>query len=90
MTAAPQTAGTGSLGLAARLRAGLRPPFAVPVILVDPSDPVMGGPSCKVPACERVAVLTGMCSGHHQRWVEAGRPDAGSWVLNVAPYERGP
>ena len=60
MTAAAAAGVAVSPGLIARLRAELRPQFAAPVIMVDPSDPVMGGPSCKVPVCERVAVLTGM------------------------------
>jgi len=59
--AVPQPRQVDSPGLNARLAAELRPQFASPVILVDPSDPVMGGPSCAVPVCERVAVLTGMC-----------------------------
>jgi len=40
---------------------GILPGFAGIVVsdryLADPADPVMGGPSCKVPVCERVAVL---------------------------------
>jgi hypothetical protein len=62
--------GTADPGLITRLRAQLRPQFAVDVILADPADPVMGGPSCKVPVCERVAVPTaGPTPGHgrHQR-----------------------
>jgi integrase len=58
-------------GLAARLR----PPFAQPVILVDPDDPVIGGPRCLVPVCDRLAVIYGKCSAHHQRWIDDGRPD---------------
>ena len=88
MTASALAAGARDPGLAARLRAELRPQLAVPVILADPSDPVMGGPSCKVPPCERVAVLTGMCSAHHQRWVEDGRPDAGAWAAAAPALRR--
>ena len=92
MTVVPRTAGdrygTADPGLSTRLRAQLRPQFAVPVILADPADPVMGGPSCKVAVCERVAVLTGMCTGHHQRWVTEGRPDAGTWAASAGPLRR--
>ncbi len=88
MTAVLQAADASGPALAARLRAELRPQFAVPVILADPADPVMGGPSCTVPACERIAVLTGMCTAHHQRWVADGRPGAGSWAASAAPVRR--
>jgi hypothetical protein len=88
VTAAAPATRAGSPGLIGRLRAELRPQFAVPVILADQADPVMGGPSCKVPVCERVAVLTGMCTAHHQRWAEAGRPDAGTWAASAAAVRR--
>lgn len=88
MTAALQGTDYGVPALAARLRAVLRPQFAVPVILADPADPVMGGTSCTVPVCERIAVLTGMCSGHHQRWVEDGRPDSGAWAASAPVLRR--
>jgi integrase len=90
MIAVPQPAGDGAAGpqLITRLREQLRPQFAVPVILVDQADPVMGGPSCMVPVCERVAVVTGMCVGHHQRWVAKARPDAGTWASSAAPLRR--
>ncbi len=48
MTAILQPAPLGGPSLTARLAAQLRPEFAAPVILVDPSDPVMGGPGCTV------------------------------------------
>jgi len=88
VTAVPHAAAGSSPGLIERLRAGLRPQFAVRVILADQADPVMGGPSCKVPACERIAVLTGMCTAHHQRWAEDGRPDAGSWAAAAPALRR--
>jgi integrase len=88
VTAVLQPAPVGGPSLTARLAAQLRPEFAAPVILVDPCDPVMGGSSCTVAACERVAVLTGMCSAHHQRWVEAGRPEAGAWAATAPAVRR--
>ncbi|WP_285488073.1 hypothetical protein [Amycolatopsis taiwanensis] len=57
------------------LAARLRPQFAQPVILVDSDDPVIGGPRCLAPVCERLAVAFGKCSAHHQRWIDEGRPD---------------
>lgn len=88
MTAIPQPTQVRGLSLTAWLAAELRPEFTAPVILVDPSDPVMGGPSCTVPICERVAVLTGMCSAHHQRWVEASRPDVQAWAATAPVIRR--
>jgi integrase len=75
------------VGLAAQLTVRLRPMFAEPVILVDPSDPVIGGPQCIVAACERLAVLEGKCSAHHRRWIEDGRPDIDAWAAS-APANR--
>lgn len=72
------------IGLAARLR----PQFARPVILADPDDPVIGGPRCLVPVCERLAVIFGKCSAHHQRWIDDGRPaDVRAWA-DRAPANR--
>lgn len=88
MTSAALAMAAGSPALSARLRAELRPQFAVAVILADRADPVMGGLSCKVLVCERVAVLTGMCTAHHQRWVAAGGPDGGTWAASAAAVRR--
>ncbi|MEO3858492.1 tyrosine-type recombinase/integrase [Acrocarpospora sp. B8E8] len=71
-------------GLAARLR----PRFAQPVILVDPDDPVIGGSRCLVPVCERLAVVFGKCSAHHQRWIDDGRPDDVEAWAKTAPANR--
>ncbi|MEZ0095744.1 tyrosine-type recombinase/integrase [Streptacidiphilus sp. EB129] len=66
----------------------LRPQFAQPMILVDPDDPVIGGPRCLVPVCDRLAVIFGKCSAHHQRWIDDDRPaDVGSWAAS-APANR--
>ncbi|WP_460431822.1 tyrosine-type recombinase/integrase, partial [Amycolatopsis echigonensis] len=70
------------------LAARLRPQFAQPVILVDPDDPVIGGPQCLVPVCDRLAVIFGKCSAHHQRWIEAGRPDDVETWAKSAPANR--
>ncbi|MGH3584854.1 MAG: tyrosine-type recombinase/integrase [Pseudonocardia sp.] len=70
------------------LRARLRPLFAQPIIVVDPDDPVMGGPRCLVEVCDRLAVIFGKCSAHHQRWIDDGRPaDLAAWAA-TAPANR--
>ncbi|WP_051574075.1 hypothetical protein [Streptomyces sp. PRh5] len=70
------------------LAARLRPRFAQPVIVVDPDDPVMGGPRCLVPVCERLTVIFGKCSAHRQRWIHEGRPeDVHAWAA-TAPANR--
>ncbi|WP_204011791.1 tyrosine-type recombinase/integrase [Virgisporangium aurantiacum] len=79
----PGDADTG-VGLAARLR----PRFAQPIILVDPDDPVIGGPACLVPVCTRLAVIFGKCSAHHQRWIDDGRPDDIETWAAAAPANR--
>jgi integrase len=88
VTAPAQRVAPLGVGLAAQLSAQLRPQFAVPVILVDPADPVMGGPCCIVTACQRVGVLRGMCSAHRQRWTHAGRPDPQTWAVTEPAARR--
>lgn len=83
----PLPIGSEAVRLATQLSARLRPMFAEPVILVDPSDPVIGGPQCVVAACERLAVLEGACSAHHQRWIDDGRPEIQAWAA-IAPALR--
>jgi hypothetical protein len=80
----PNSDHDAGIGLPARLR----PQFAQPVILVDPDDPVIGGPQCQVPVCERLAVIFGKCSAHHQRWIDDGRPDDVEAWANAAPANR--
>jgi integrase len=74
--------------LSTRLRSLLRPEFAAPVILVDPSDPVTGGPQCVAVACDRVAVHKGMCNRHYQRWTDEGRPAVEAWAASVTANTR--
>jgi len=81
----PGGAQEGRVGLAGLLR----PEFAAPIILVDPDNPVIGGPLCLVPVCARMAVVYGKCSAHHQRWIEAGRPeDLEAWAVSVPAARR--
>ncbi|MFG1711147.1 tyrosine-type recombinase/integrase [Nonomuraea sp. M3C6] len=88
MTVLQHAAESDGPSLAGRLARELRPQFAEPVILVDPSDPVMGGPSCLVAVCDRVGILKGMCSAHRQQWTEAGRPDIAAWAATAPTLRR--
>ncbi|MGH3970740.1 MAG: hypothetical protein ACRDTV_22160, partial [Mycobacterium sp.] len=84
----PLMIASDAVSLAAQLTVRLRPMFAEPVILVDPSDPVIGGSQCIVAACERLAVLEGTCSAHHQRWIDDGRPEIETWAATVPALRR--
>lgn len=72
----------------AGLETRLRPQFAHPIILVDLNDPVIGGPQCLVGVCERLSVIFGKCSAHHQRWIDDGRPDDIEAWAQAAPANR--
>ena len=74
--------------LPTRLQRLLRPEFAEPVILVDPTDPVMGVPVCVAALCDRVAVHKGMCNRHYQRWDAEGRPEVDAWAASVTANTR--
>lgn len=88
MTGLSAPAAAVSEGLLARLQMLVRPEFASPVILVDPSSPVTGGPVCVAAVCDRVSVHQGMCNRHYQRWVADGRPDAKAWAASVTANTR--
>ena len=77
----------GSPGLLEKLAAAVRPEFRADVLVFDPADPVFGGDPCVVDGCARTARARGMCGGHHQRWVAAGRPDPGQFPVTItAPW----
>jgi integrase len=84
----PDAAGSGQsrapAGLLEKLMAAVRPEFRAGVLVFDPADPVFGGDACLVPQCGRTARAIGMCNGHHQRWVHAGRPDPGAFAVSEA------
>ena len=83
MTAAPsQGQRPRPHGLLEKLVAAVRPEFRAAVLAFDPADPVFGGGACVVPQCGRTARAAGMCYGHHQRWVKAGRPDPGAFAVS--------
>jgi integrase len=74
-------------GLLEKLTAAVRPEFRADVLAFDPADPVSGGVLCLVDGCARTARARGMCGGHHQRWVSAGRPDPGQFPVTItAPW----
>jgi integrase len=74
-------------GLLEKLLAAVRPEFRAGVLVFDPADPVFGGGTCRVDGCARAARDNGMCSGHSQRWVKAGRPDPGQFpAAMTAPW----
>lgn len=83
---APQRVGGPSLVV--RIAAELRPEFSGEVIFVDLSDPIVGGPVCKVGECDRIGVLAGMCKAHHLRWVATGRSEPESWASTALPNIR--
>ena len=70
-------------GLRETLIAAPRPEFRHDILVFDPADPVFGGDACRVPQCGRTARAIGMCDGHHQRWVHAGRPDPGAFAASA-------
>ena len=79
MSAPGQPAGTDQVpgpypGLLAALMAAVRPEFRADVLVFAPRDPVFGGPACRVTGCGRPARSRGMCTGHWDRWADAGRP----------------
>lgn len=68
----------GRGGVLEKLMTAVRPEFRRDDLVFDPRDPVLGGPACMASGCLRPARALGLCWGHHQRWVSAGKPDLGS------------
>lgn len=62
------------------IKAELRPEFSGDIIVVDTSDPIMGGPLCLVRDCTRLGVLGKMCTAHHQQWEAQGRSTIKDWA----------
>jgi hypothetical protein len=61
-------------GLLGKLMAAVRPEFRAGDLVFDPRDPVFGGPACAVASCDRPRRKRGLCLGHRQRWLAAGKP----------------
>ena len=49
---------------------------------------MFGGGACRVPGCQRSARGHGLCQGHGQRWVDAGRPDPDVFAATTDPRWR--
>jgi hypothetical protein len=71
-----------------KLMAAVRPEFRADVLVIDPHDPVFGGPPCRVSACERAARLHDLCEGHYQRWERHQRPEITEFAESTAATMR--
>ena len=67
----------------------LRPEFNQAVICPDPTDPVLVGRRCAVEGCDRPSRSRGICTAHHARWVNRGRPELAGFVASAAPVRPG-
>lgn len=81
--------GPGSGGLLGKLMAAVRPEFRQEVLVFDPRDPVFGSDACGVAGCDRPERARGLCFGHHQRWIDAGRPDRDGFAAAAGPAWKG-
>jgi hypothetical protein len=68
-----------------KLMVAVRPEFRVEVLVVDPTDPVLGKRGCTVSGCDRSAREKGMCGGHSHRWRDRGRPDLAVFLADPGP-----
>ena len=75
-------------GLLAALMAAVRPEFRSDMLSFPASDPVFGGPPCKVSGCQRPARNRGLCWGHHGRWYDQGRPELEEFAATTSPRWR--
>ncbi len=66
----------------------LRPEFCRDVLVFPATDPVFGGGACLVGGCARSARSFGLCTGHYQRWKDAGRPPVESFCTTTDPRWR--
>lgn len=63
----------------------VRPEFRVDVLVIDPTDPVLGKRGCTVPDCDRSAWLQGLCGGHSHRWRCRDRPELAVFLADPGP-----
>lgn len=75
-------------GLLHKLMAAVRPEFRADVLVADTTNPMFGPGPCAVAGCERAIAGHGLCSGHRQRWVKAGRPDLAVFIAETDPRWR--
>jgi integrase len=78
-----QSSDSSPEGLLAKLMAAVRVDFRAEVLEFAPDDAVFGTSTCLIGGCERMAHGQGMCSGHHLRWVNEGRPDPETFVATT-------
>lgn len=75
-------------GLLHKLMGAVRPEFRADVLVADTTNPMFGPGPCAVAGCDRAITGHGLCSGHRQRWVKAGRPDLASFIAETDPRWR--
>lgn len=75
-------------GLLHKLMATVRPEFRADVLIADTTNPMFGPGPCTVAGCDRAITGHGLCSGHRQRWVKAGRPDLTVFTTETDPRWR--
>ncbi len=79
---------SGRRGLLRALMAAVRPEFRVDSLVFPADDAVFGGGECRVEGCPRSARGRGLCPGHLQRWVDAGRPELAVFAAATDPRWR--
>ncbi len=77
-----------SAGLLHKLMTAVRPEFRADVLVADTTDPMFGPGPCTVKGCDRAIAGHGLCTGHRQRWVKAGRPDVAVFAAETDPRWR--
>ena len=75
-------------GLLHKLMAAVRAEFRADVLVADTTNPMFGPGPCSVAGCDRAIAGHGLCSGHRQRWVKAGRPDLAAFIAETDPRWR--
>jgi hypothetical protein len=83
--ALPVRPGGSQSGLLHKLMAAVRPEFRADVLVADATNPMIGPGPCAVAGCDRGINENGLCSGHRQRWVKAGRPDLPEFIATTDP-----
>jgi len=71
--------------LLVRLRAAVRPEFAVELIHADPDNPVFARGRCQVHDCERGAWTRLLCGAHYEHWRRAGPGDRETFLATAPP-----
>ena len=73
------------------LMAVMCPQFRADVLVPTADDPILGSVPCRVPACDRLSVLRGLCGGHRhrQRWRDEGEVPLEQWLVTTSPLLKG-